>query len=82
MWHTYNNIEQCALHADFPTHDIWFVTSLYGPTAWCSKPKDMNGSTLIMYHPDDLRHAIKMEIEQMIPERVEKLTRRPGNRDG
>lgn len=75
---SYAGLEEYALRSDFPTHDIWFVSAVYSPTAWCSKPKDMSASTLIMYQPDDLRDAITREIEEMDPGRVRKLAAMPG----
>lgn len=70
--------EEHALRADFPTHDVWYVTAVYSPAAWCSKPKDVRGSTLIMYHPDDLRDAIQRELQDMSTERIEVLAAMPG----
>lgn len=74
----YGDLEQYALQADFPTHDIWYVTAVYDPVAWCSKPKDIRGSTLIMYHPDDLRDAISREVQDMSAERIKALAAMPG----
>lgn len=67
-----------ALRAEFPSHDIWFVTVFMGPNSWCAKPKDMRVSTLVRDSPDELRAAIRTELAGLDPERVSKLVSMPG----
>lgn len=79
---TWVEAELSALRTEFPAHDIWHVRAYMGPDGWCAKPKDARVSTCVEHSPDELRSAIKAELEQMDPAHAKELARMPRGVDG